>query len=141
MCSLTTFHSSWKSFCSQVARCVIKNSEHGPFLSVFLNWTPPLWCSQKYQVSAWSNMLVPENLSPASCGFSMLSMNLQEINRSTDTLVTKWDQILALQAESMSDMIALHETYGAPKKHRSRYLDGFWCKRSTVVSFGKSLEL
>ena len=55
--------------------------------------------------------------------------------------MTKWDQMLALQAESMSDMIALHETCGAPKKHRSRYLDGFWCKRSTVVSVGKGLKL
>ena len=141
MCSVTKFDSSWKSFCSQVARCVIRNSEHGPFLSLFLNWTPPLWCSQKYQVSAWSNMLVPENLNPVSCEFSMLGINLQGINRSTETPVTKWDQILALQAESMSDMIALQETYGAPKKRRSRYLDGFWSKRSTVVSVGKGLEL
>ena len=41
----------------------------------------------------------------------------------------------------MSDMIALQETYGAPKKRRSRYMDGFWSKRSTVVSVGKGLEL
>ena len=141
MCSVTKFDSSWKLFCSQVARCVIRNSEHGPFLSLFLNWTPPLWCSQKYQVSAWSNMLVPENLNPVSCEFSMLSINLQGINRSTETPVTKWDQILALQAESMSDMIAPQETYGAPKQCRSRYVDGFLSKRSTVVSVGKGLEL
>ena len=77
MCSVTKFDSSWKSFCSQVARCVIRNSEHGPFLSLFLNWTTPLWCSQKYQVVAWSNMLVLENPNPVSCEFSMLSINLQ----------------------------------------------------------------
>ena len=65
-------------------------------------------------------MLVPENVNPASCAFSMLSINLQGINRSTETPVSKWDQILALQAESMSDVIALRETYGAPKKHCSR---------------------
>ena len=141
MCSVTKFDSSWISFCSQLARCVIRNSEHGPFLSLFLNLTPPLWCFQKYQVSAWSNMLVPENLNPVSCEFSMLSINLQGINRSTETPVTKCDPILALQAERMSDMIALQETYGAPKKGRRRYLDGFWSKRSTVVSVGKGLEL
>ena len=86
-------------------------------------------------------MLVRENLNPASCEFSMLSIKLKGINRAKETPVTKGDQILPLQAESMADMIALHETCGAPKKRRSRYLDGFWSKRSTVVSVGKGLEL
>ena len=65
-------------------------------------------------------MLVLANLNPVSCEISMLNINLQGINHSTKTPVTKWDQILALQVESMSDVIALHETYGAPKRRRSR---------------------
>ena len=86
-------------------------------------------------------MCVPESVSRVDLFRSVLSANIQGVNRSAQILVSKWDSILHLTEKGQGTVVLVQETWGSESAQGKRSIMGFWCSRSARQEVGKGLEI
>ena len=86
-------------------------------------------------------MCVPESASRVDLFWSILSANIQGVNRSAQVLVSKWNSIMHLTEKGQGTVILVRETWGSDSAHSKRSIRGFWCSRSSCQDVGKGLEV
>ena len=110
-------------------------------LHVWLNWTPPQWSLQYYEVQAWSSIPIPESATPVALPWGCLSANVQGLNRSVEIRRTKWDEVVEMCVTLDAKVLFIPETWGSVKKLDRRHIDGFWHRSSDHCDVGKGLEV
>ena len=86
-------------------------------------------------------MCVPRSAHRVDLFWSILSANIQGVNRSAQVLVSKWDSIMHLTEKGQVTVILVQETWGSDSAHNKRSISGFWCSRSSCQEVGKGLEV
>ena len=65
-------------------------------------------------------MCVPESASRVDLFWSILSANIQGVNRSAQVLVSKWNSIMHLTEKGQGTVILVQETWGSDSAHSKR---------------------
>ena len=110
-------------------------------LHVWLNWTPPQWSLQYYELQVWSSIPIRETATPLTLQCSCLSANVQGLNRSVEIRRTKWDEVVAMCVTSDVRVLFIQETRGFVKELDKRYIEGFWHRSAALFDVGKGLEV
>ena len=87
-------------------------------LHVWLNWTPPQWSLQYYEVQAPSSIPIPESATPVALPWGCLSTNVQGLNRSVETRRTKWDEVVEMCVTSDAKVLFISRNLGLSEKAR-----------------------
>ena len=110
-------------------------------LHVWLNWTPPRWSLQYYEVQAWSAIPIPESATLVALPCCCMCANVQGLNRSVEIRRSKWDEVVEMCVTSDARVLFIQETWGSVKKLDRRYIEGFWHRSSAHCDIGKGMEV
>ena len=141
VCRVTEWNPSSRGW--QTERVLCRCIPHAcvMMLQVWLNWTPPQWSLQYYEVQAWSSIPLPESATPVTLTWSCLSANDQGLNRSVEIRRNKWDEVVEMCVTSDARVLFIQETWGSVKKLDKRCIEGFWHRSSAHCDVGKGLEV
>ena len=79
-------------------------------LHVWLNWNPPQWSLQYYEVQALCSIPIPESATSVALKCGCLSANVQGLNRSVEIHRTKWDEVVEMCVTSDARVLFIQET-------------------------------